>query len=117
MAHYEMYFCFPKSAYETNVPVKIKDKLGIVESVNEETGEITYKESITWKEAVFSGKLGGPRWSQNGNYCIIKSDFSMLNGELSSLKDLGNGKSYPEFSIMTKAEAQTLANSNIFKEE
>ena len=117
MAHYEMYFCFPKSAYETNVPNEIKDKLKIVESENEDTGEITYKSSITWKEAVFSGKLGGPRWSKNSNYCIIKSDFSMLNGELSSLQALGNGKDSPEFSILTKSEAQTLASSEIFTEE
>ena len=54
MAHYEMYFCFPKSAYETNTPTEIKDKLKLVESVNEDTGEITYKSSITWKDAVFS---------------------------------------------------------------
>ena len=117
MAHYEMYICFPKSAYETNVPDKIKDKLKLVESVDEDTGDITYKSSITWKEAVFSGKLGGPRWSKNGNYCIVKGEFSMLNGELSSLQALGNGKDYPEFSVLTKSEAQTLANSELFTGE
>ena len=117
MAHYEMYFCFPKSAYETNTPTEIKDKLKLVESVNEDTGEITYKSSITWKDAVFSGKLGRPRLSKNGNYFIIKGDFSMLNGELSALQALGNGKDYPEFSVLTKAEAQTLSNSNTFTEE
>ena len=117
MANYEMYFCFPKSVYEANVPDKIKDKLKIVESTNEETGEITYKSSITWKDAIFSGKLGGPRWSKNGNYCIIKGNFSMLKGELTSLQELGDGKDYPEFSIMTKEEARELSLSNIFTEE
>jgi hypothetical protein len=41
----------------------------------------------------------------------------MLNGELSALQALGNGKDYPEFSVLTKAEAQTLSNSNTFTEE
>ena len=117
MAHYEMYVCLPKTALEENAPTEIKDKLKLIESVNEDTGEITYKSNITWNEAVFSGKLGGPRWSQNGNYCIVKGEFSMLNGELSSLKALGEGKAYPEFSILTKTEAQTLANSDTFTEE
>ena len=117
MAHYEMYVCFPKTAYETNVPTEIKDKLKLVESVNEVTGEVTYKSSITWKDAVFSGKLGAPRWSENGNYCIVKGEFSMLNGELSSLVALGADKSYPEFSILTKSEAQTLVASDTFTGE
>ena len=30
MAHYEMYVCFPKTAYETNVPTEIKDKLKVL---------------------------------------------------------------------------------------
>ena len=117
MAHYEMYFCFPKTAWESNVPTEIKVKLKLIESTNEDTGEITYKSSITWNEAVFSGKLGGPRWSKNGDYCIVKGEFSMLNGELSSLQALGNGKDYPEFSVLTKSEAQTLANSELFTGE
>ena len=117
MAHYEMYFCFPKTVWESNVPTEIKDKLKLVESVDEDTGEVTYKSSITWNEAVFSGKLGAPRWSENGNYCIVKGEFSMLNGELSSLVALGADKSYPEFSILTKSEAQTLVASDTFTGE
>ena len=117
MAHYEMYVCLPKTAWEENVPVKIKDKLKLIESVDEDTGEVTYKSSITWNEAVFSGKLGAPRWSNNGDYCIVKGEFSMLNGELTSLITLGANKSYPEFSILTKTEAQTLVNSEVFTEE
>mgnify|MGYP003146933807 CR=1 FL=1 len=117
MAHYEMYICLPKTAWEENVPVKIKDKLNLIESVDEDTGDITYKSSITWNEAVFSGKLGAPRWAQNGDYCIVKGEFSMLNGELTSLQALGTDELYPNFSILTKTEAQTLSNSETFTGE
>ena len=125
MAHYEMYFCFPKTAYETNTPDKIKDKLKLVESVNEDTGEVTYKSSITWKDAVFSGKLGAPRFSFNWEdevendekFCIIKSEFSMKSGELTALVELGSGKTYPNFTVLTKTEAQTLASSVAFMGE
>ena len=113
MAHYEMYFCFPKTAWETAIPTKIKDKLKIVES-SDEDGNITYKSAPTWREAVFDGKLGSPRWSYDEKYCVIKGEFSMKEGELSALSDLGAGKSYPEFSILTKSEAQTLVNSSTF---
>ena len=122
MAHYEMYFCFPKTAWESNTPDKIKDKLKLVESVNEETGEVTYKSSITWKDAVFSGKLGAPRFSFNWEdevendekFCIIKGEFSMKSGELTALIALGSGKTYPNFTVLTKTEAQTLASSATF---
>tara|TARA_Y100001963_G_scaffold100972_1_gene138901 strand:+ start:2781 stop:3134 length:354 start_codon:yes stop_codon:yes gene_type:complete len=117
MAHYEMYVCLPKTAWEENVPVKIKDKLKLIESVDEDTGEITYKSSITWNEAVFSGKLGAPRWSKNNDYCIVKGEFSMLKGELTSLQALGTDELYPKFSVLTKTEAQELANSEIFTGE
>jgi hypothetical protein len=40
----------------------------------------------------------------------------MLNGELSSLQDLGASKSYPNFSVLTKSEAQALASSEVFVE-
>jgi len=116
MAHYELYFCFPKTAWESNVPTEIKDKLKLVESVDEESGEVTYKSEVTWHEAVFSGKLGPPRYSHDDAYCIIKGEFSMLNGELSSLQDLGASKSYPNFSVLTKSEAQALASSETFVE-
>ncbi len=125
MAHYEMYFSFPKTAWETAIPTKIKDKLKIIESIADD-GTITYKSSPTWHEAVFDGKLGAPRYSFNWEdsevsndekFCIIKGEFSMKEGELSSLIDLGASKAYPNFSLLTKTEAQALASSAIFMGE
>ena len=122
MAHYEMYFCFPKTAWETAIPIKIKDKLRIIESTADD-GTVTYKSNPTWHEAVFDGKLGVPRfsfnWEDSGvandeKFCIIKGEFSMKEGELSALVDLGASKAYPNFSILTKSEAQTLASSAVF---
>ena len=40
MAHYEMYFCLPSSAYDSAVGDKIKALYPIVESVDEDTGDI-----------------------------------------------------------------------------
>ena len=42
MAHYEMYFCLPSSAYDSAVGTKIKELYPIVESVDEDNN-ITYK--------------------------------------------------------------------------
>jgi hypothetical protein len=65
----------------------------------------------TWKESAFRGKLGAPRVKPDGNLVIVKGEFSMLTGELSAMKDLGNGMNYPNNSVLTKSEAQTLASS------
>ena len=38
----------------------------------------------------------------------------MKDGVLSELSDLGLNKSYPNYSVLTKSEAQTLCNSETF---
>ena len=70
----------------------------------------------TWKEAAFSGLLGAPRTSLDGGLTIVKGEFSMLTGELTAIASLGNGLDYPNNSILTKSEAQTLANGSLFTE-
>ena len=117
MAHYEMYFCIPSSAYDSAVGTKIKALYPIVESVDEDTGEVTYKSAPTWHEIIFAGKVGVPAYSHDKAYCIIKGEWSMKEGVLSELMALGASKSYPEFSILTRSEAQTLAGSSTFTGE
>ena len=126
MAHYELYFCFPKTAWESAIPTKIKDKLRIIESVDEDTGVITYVSAPTWHQAVFDGKLGAPAYSYNwsdssaadsAKYCIIKGEFSVKEGEVSALTALGASASYPNFSVLTRSEAQVLAGSSAFTGE
>ena len=56
MAHYEMYFCLPSSAYDSAVGDKIKALYPIVESTDEDSGDITYKSSPTWHEIIFEGR-------------------------------------------------------------
>ena len=70
----------------------------------------------TWKEATFNGLLGAPRTSLDGSLTIVKGEFSMLTGELTAMVALGNGLDYPNNSILTKSEAQTLANGSLFTE-
>ena len=120
MAHYEMYFCLPSSAYDSAVGTKIKELYPIVESVTENsdgTETVNYKASPTWHDVIFSGKVGAPRYSHDRAYCIIKGEWSMINGVLSELVALGSGVAYPNFSVLTKSEAQTLANSSTFTGE
>ena len=126
MAHYELYFCFPKTAWESAIPTKIKDKLQIIESVDEDTGVITYVSAPTWHQAVFDGKLGAPAYSHNWGdssvadstkYCIIKGEFSVKEGEVTALTALGSSASYPNFSVLTRSEAQVLAGSSAFTGE
>jgi len=117
MAHYEMYFCIPSSAYDSAVGTKIKELYPLVESVDEDTGEVTYVSAPTWHEMIFAGKVGAPRYSHDKAYVIVKGEWSMKEGVLSELVALGASKSYPNFSILTKSEAQALASSSTFTGE
>ena len=116
MAHYEMYYCIPSSAFNSAVGTKIKGLYPLVESVADD-GTVTYKSAPTWHEMIFAGKVGAPRYSHDGVYVIIKGEWSMKEGVLSELAALGASVSYPNFSILTKSEAQTLANSSTFTGE
>jgi len=117
MAHYEMYFCLPSSAYDSAVGTKIKALYPIVESVDDDTGEVTYKSAPTWHEMIFAGKIGVPAYSHDKAFCIVKGEWSMKEGVLSELVALGASKAYPNFSILTRSEAQTLSGSSTFTGE
>ena len=117
MAHYEMYFCIPSSAYDSAVGTKIKALYPIVESVDEDTGVVTYVSAPTWHEMIFAGKVGVPAYSHDKAFCIIKGEWSMKEGVLTELVALGASKAYPNFSILTKSEAQALAGSSTFTGE
>ena len=117
MAHYEMYFCLPSSAYDSAVGTKIKGLYPVVESVDEDTDEVTYKSSPTWHDIIFGGNVGTPRYSHDRAYCIIKGEWSVKDGVMSELIALGASKSYPNFSVLTKSEAQALAASSTFTGE
>ena len=116
MAHYEMYFCIPSSAFNSAVGTKIKELYPLVESVADD-GTVTYKSAPTWHEMIFAGKIGVPAYSHDRAFCIVKGEWSMKEGVLSELVALGASKAYPNFSILTKSEAQTLANSSTFTGE
>ena len=96
-----MYVCLNKATYESSVPSALQSQLG--------TG--------TWKEAAFDGKLGVPRESHDGAYIIVKGAFSLLTGEMTAIIALGASQSYPNNSVLTKAEAQTLVASGVFTGE
>tara|TARA_B100000700_G_C14665679_1_gene678409 strand:- start:170 stop:622 length:453 start_codon:yes stop_codon:yes gene_type:complete len=70
----------------------------------------------TWEEAAFKGKLGAPRKSLDGELIIVKGEFSLLQGELTAIIALGNGLAYPNNSVLTKTEAQTLVSGELFNE-
>ena len=117
MAHYEMYFCIPSSAFNSAVGTKIKELYPLIESVDDDTGVVTYKSAPTWHEIIFAGKVGAPRYAHDKAYVIIKGEWSVKEGVMSELVALGASKSYPNFSILTKSEAQTLSNSSTFTGE
>ena len=116
MAHYEMYFCLPSSAYDSAIGSKIKALYPIVESVAED-GTVTYVSTPTWNDIIMAGKVGAPRYSHDKGYCIIKGEWSMKEGVLAELVALGASKAYPNFSVLTKSEAQALASSSTFTGE
>ena len=116
MAHYELYICLKKDTYESKVPDALKSKLQWDEYEYGDDGEVTKTTTIhpTWKEATFKGSLGAPRTSLDGGLIIVKGEFSMLTGELTAMMALGNGLDYPNNAVLTKSEAQTLANGELF---
>ena len=118
MAHYELYICLKKTTYESQIPTVLQSKLGWNEYEYDDDGEVTSTTTYrpTWKESAFKGKLGAPRVSLDGGLIILKGEFSMLTGELTAMIALGNGLAYPNNSILTKTEAQTLANGSLFTE-
>ena len=113
MAHYEMYVCLKKATYESQIPTELQSKLGWNNYTYNDDGTI----DTTWKESAFAGKLGAPRVSHDGAYIIVKGEFSMKEGELSVIANLGAGLAYPNNSVLTKTEAQTLAASSTFTGE
>ena len=116
MAHYELYICLKKTTYESQVPTVLKTKLGWNEYTYNDDGSIdtTTAYRPTWKESAFRGKLGAPRVSLDGNLIIVKGEFSVKEGELTAIVALGSGMDYPNNSVLTKTEAQTLANGSLF---
>ena len=116
MAHYEMYVCLNKSTYESQIPAELQIKLGWNNYTYDDEGEITSTTAYrpTWKEAAFKGKLGAPRTSEDGAYTIVKGEFSMKEGELSAIANLGASMAYPNNSVLTKTEAQALVASDVF---
>ena len=118
MAHYELYICLKKDTYNSKVPDVLKAKLGWNEYEYDAEGEITSTTAYhpTWKESAFKGKLGAPRASLDGELIIVKGEFSMIEGELSAMAELGASMSYPNNSILTKSEAQELTRGELFTE-
>ena len=114
MAHYEMYVCLKKATYESQIPTELQSNLGWNNYTYDDDGNITSTTTYrpTWKESVFKGKLGAPRISPNGSYIIVKGEFSMKEGELSAIANLGASMAYPNNSVLTKTEAQDLVGSD-----
>ena len=119
MAHYELYICLTKAVYESVVPSVLQPKLGWNNYTYEADGETiktTTAYTPTWEEAAFKGKLGAPRKSLDGGLIIVKGEFSLLQGELTAIIALGNTLAYPNNSVLTKTEAQTLVSGELFTE-
>jgi len=119
MAHYELYICLTKAVYESAVPSVLQPKLGWNNYTYEADGETiktTTAYTPTWEEAAFKGKLGAPRKSLDGGLIIVKGEFSLLQGELTAIIALGNSLAYPNNSVLTKTEAQTLVSGELFTE-
>ena len=116
---YEMYICLNKATYESAIPSELQSQLGWTNYTYDEDGEVVSSTvyTPTWKEAAFAGKLGVPRESHDKAYIIVKGAFSLLTGEMSSIIALGASQSYPNNSVLTKAEAQTLVASGVFTGE
>ena len=100
MAHYELYICLTKATYESAVPSVLQPKLGWKTFASDlPTNSNTVAEIKTWMD------------SKSLSYSS-----SDLKADLLDIVALGNSLSYPNNSVLTKTEAQTLVKGNLFSE-
>jgi hypothetical protein len=80
----------------------------------------------SWEQAYEMGYFPWVRecldWDTKGmdnnlKIAIIKDEFSILDGEVSALQAMGEGKEYPFNSVLNKSEAQILSSSPMFTQE
>tara|TARA_R100001082_G_scaffold60774_1_gene33786 strand:- start:78 stop:425 length:348 start_codon:yes stop_codon:yes gene_type:complete len=114
-----LYICLKKETYESQIPTELQSNLGWNTYTYTDEGAVdtTTAYRPTWKEAAFNGKLGTPISSHDGAYIIVKGYFSMKEGHISAITALGASMSYPNNSVLTKKEAQTLIASSTFTGE
>lgn len=114
-----LYICLKKETYESQIPTELQSKLGWNTYTYTDEGAVdtTTAYRPTWKEAALNNKLGVPVTSHDGAYIIVKGHFSMKEGHTSVIAALGASMSYPNNSVLTKKEAQTLIASTTFTGE
>ena len=91
------YICLKKDTYKGNVPDILKDRMG-----------------TTWEDGAMAGLLGNLEIAPNGSYYLVKGEFSMKEGELSAIANLGASMTYPNNSVLTNTEAIALIKSDVW---
>ena len=119
--NYNLYFSITKEDFKKAIPDSLLGKYS-TKSFDEE-GEVTINVPESWEEAEEEGAFCWVRkslnWDKPGvanseKVAIIKGEFSILEGELSALIAMGEGKEFPYNSVMTKQEAKDLVQTNLF---
>lgn len=121
--NYNLYFSITKEDFKNAIPDGLLGKYSKLSM--DEDGMATMEIPESWEEAEEVGAFCWVRKSLNWNkpgvansekVAIIKDEFSILEGEVSALINMGEGKEYPFNSVLTKLEAQALVKTNLFSD-
>jgi|TARA_R110000744_G_scaffold332704_1_gene438115 hypothetical protein len=121
--NYNLYFSITKESWKQAIPTELQGKYSSV--VEDEEGNTTINTPDSWEEAYEAGAFPWLRecldWNtqevdNEDKVAIFKDEFSVLTGELSALIAMGDGKTFPYNSVLTKSEARDLVGGSLFNE-
>lgn len=115
-----LYFSITKEDFKKSIPDELQGKFSrVVFEDDEESIEI----ASSWEEALEWGLIPWVResveWDTQGvpnreKVAIIKGEFSFIQGEVSALLAMGEGKLFPFNAVLTQSEAQALIKGELF---
>ena len=121
--NYNLYFSITKEDFKKALPAGLQGKYSSV--TMGEDGVETINTPSSWEKAAENGAFPWVRecldWDTQGmdnnlKVAIIKDEFSIIDGEVSALQAMGEGKTFPYNSVLTKSEAQALVRGELFTE-
>jgi hypothetical protein len=121
---YNLYFSITKEDFKKALPAALQGKYARILTDSEGVETIIVPDS--WEQAYEMGYFPWVRecldWDTQGmdnnlKIAIIKDEFSIIDGEVSALQAMGEGKEYPFNSVLNKSEVQILSSSPMFTQE
>lgn len=113
-----MYFTLTKDMVNTELTGVLLDKYK--KAKTDEDGNPDGYTTPTWGDVIMlKPHRKSLNWTSGGAHkykiCMVRDQWSHINGEMSALLDLGIDKDYPYCSVLTNLEAKELMLTDKFK--